>query len=108
MDLTPKLKAFMNVNYIRFAETDPLRTALLTDKIDRELGLDLSLGIQYRPFLTDNLILSAGWGVLLPGRGYKDIYRRSTDPVPGLEDTSRAGKVDDFLYSGLIALTLTY
>ncbi|NBV22161.1 MAG: hypothetical protein EBS05_09620 [Proteobacteria bacterium] len=108
MDLTPKLKAFMNVNYIRFAETDPLRTALLTDKIDRELGLDLSLGIQYRPFLTDNVILSAGWGVLLPGRGYKDIYRRNTDPVTGLEDSSRAGKVDDFLYSGLIALTLTY
>jgi hypothetical protein len=108
IDVTPKLKAFVNLNYIRFAETDPLRTALLTDKIDRELGLDLSLGVQYRPFLTDNVILSAGWGVLLPGRGYKDIYRRSTDPVTGLEDTSRAGKVDDFLYSGLIALTLTY
>ena len=108
IDVTPKLKAFVNANYIRFAETDPLRTALLTDKLDRELGLDLSLGIQYRPFLTDNVILSAGWGVLLPGRGYKDIYRRSTDPVPGLEATSRAGKVDDFLYSGLIALTLTY
>jgi hypothetical protein len=108
IDVTPKLKAFLNANYIRFAETDPLRTALLTDKIDRELGLDLSLGVQYRPFLTDNVILSAGWGVLLPGRGYRDIYRRSTDPVPGLEATSRAGKVDDFLYSGLIALTLTY
>ena len=108
LDVTPKLKTFLNLNYIRFAETDPLRRALLTDKIDRELGLDLSLGVQYRPFLTDNVILSAGWGVLLPGRGYKDIYRRSTDPVPGLEDTSRAGKVDDFLYSGLIALTLTY
>ncbi len=108
MDVTPKLKAFVNVNYLRFAETDPLRTALLTDKIDRELGLDLSLGIQYRPFLTDNFIVSAGWGVLLPGRGYKDIYRRSTDPVPGLEDTTHAGKVDDFLYSGLIAVTLTY
>jgi len=108
LDVTPKLKAFVNANYIRFAETDSLRTALLTDKIDRELGLDLSLGIQYRPFLTDNVILSAGWGVLLPGRGYRDIYRRSTDPIPGLEDTSRAGKADDFLYSGLIALTLTY
>jgi hypothetical protein len=108
IDVTPKLKAFLNLNYIRFAETDPLRTALLTDKIDRELGLDLSLGIQYRPFLTDNVILSAGWGVLLPGRGYKDIYRRSTDPVAGLEPTANAGKVDDFLYSGLIALTLTY
>ncbi|MEQ2007349.1 MAG: hypothetical protein ABMA26_11175, partial [Limisphaerales bacterium] len=108
LDVTPKLKTFLNLNYIRFAETDPLRRALLTDKIDRELGLDLSLGLQYRPFLTDNVILSAGWGVLLPGRGYKDIYRRSTDPVPGLEVTSRAGQVDDFLYSGLIALTLTY
>ena len=108
IDVTPKLKAFVNANYIRFAETDPLCTVLLTDKIDREIGWDLSLGVQYRPFLTDNVILSAGWGVLLPGRGYRDIYRRSTDPVAGLEPTANAGKVDSFLYSGLVALTLTY
>lgn len=108
LDVTPKLKSFVNVNYIRMAETDPVRTALLLDKVDRELGWDFSFGVQYRPMLTDNVILSAGFGAFLPGRGYKDIYRRNPNPVPGFQPPSDAGKVDRFLYSGLIALNLAY
>jgi hypothetical protein len=107
-DVTPKLRTFLNANYIRFAETDTIKTALLTDKVNGEVGWDLSLGIQYRPLLTDNVILSAGFGALIPGQGYKDIYKTSTDPVPGFDRTDRKGAVDDFLYSGLIAITFTY
>ena len=107
-DVTPKLRTFLNVNYIRFVETDTIKTALLTDKVDNEVGWDLSLGIQYRPLLTDNIIFSAGFGALIPGRGYKDIYKSSTDPVPGFDRTDRTGATDDFLYSGLIAVTFTY
>lgn len=108
LDLTPKLRSFLNANYIRFVETDPLKTALLTDKINREVGWDLSLGFQYRPLLTDNIIISAGVGVLLPGQGYRDIYRSITEPVPGYTSTSNPGHTDDFLYSGIVAVTLTY
>src|SRR5262249_43183059 len=75
IELTPKLRSFLNFNYINFAETDTLKTALLTDKVSREFGWDLSLGFQYRPLLTDNIIISAGLGTLLPGRGFKDIYQ---------------------------------
>lgn len=107
-DLTPKLRSFLNANYILFAETDPIKTALLTDQVANEVGWDLSLGFQYRPLLTDNIIFSAGFGVLIPGQGYKDIYKTSTDPVPGFDRTDRTGAVDDFLYSGLIAVTFTY
>jgi hypothetical protein len=108
LELTPKLRSFINANYIRFVETDPIKTALLTSKVDRELGWDLSLGFQYRPLLTDNVIVSAGLGALIPGRGFKDIYRTSTDPVPAFDRADRRGQVDDFLYSGLLAITLTY
>ncbi len=108
IEVTPKLRSFINVNYIRLAETDPIKTALLTDKIDPEIGLDLSIGFQYRPLLTDNIIISAGFGTLIPGRGFRDIYRNSTHPVPGYNSSSRRGQADDFLYSGLIAVTLTY
>jgi hypothetical protein len=108
IDVTPKLRTFINVNYIRFAETDTLKTALLTDRVRNELGLDLSIGFQYRPLLTDNIIISCGFGTLLPGSGFRDIYRRSTDPVPGLNSTKDAGATDDFYYSALLALTLTY
>jgi hypothetical protein len=107
-DLTPKLRTFLNANYIRFVETDPIKTALLTQRVDNEVGWDLSFGFQYRPLLTDNIIISAGFGVLIPGAGYRDIYKTSTEPVPGFDRSDRAGAVDDFLYSGLIAVTFTY
>ncbi|MEY4918433.1 MAG: hypothetical protein RL616_2346, partial [Verrucomicrobiota bacterium] len=107
-DVTPKLRTFLNVNYITFAETDSIKTALLTNKAGSEVGWDLSFGIQYRPLLTDNIIFSGGFGALLPGSGFKDIYKTSTNPVPGFDRTDRTGSVDDFLYSGLIAVTFTY
>jgi len=107
-DLTPKLRSFLNANYIRFAETDVLKTVLQTDRVDPEVGWDFSLGFQYRPLLTDNIIISAGLGVLIPGTGYRDIYKTNTNPVPGLNSTGPVGTVDDFLYSGLIAVTFTY
>ena len=107
IEVTPKLRTFINANYIRFMETDPIKTALLTDKVDHELGLDLSIGCQYRPLLTDNIIISAGFGVLIPGAGFRDIYKTSTDPLPGY-NTAPPGRVDDFLYSAILAVTLTY
>ncbi len=107
-DLTPKLRSFLNANYIRMVETDTIKTALLTDKADAEIGWDLSLGFQFRPLLTDNIVFSIGFGSLIPGQGFRDIYQTSTRPVPGFERTDRRGQVDDFLYSGLVAITLTY
>jgi len=109
-DVTPRLRSFFNVNYLRFAETDSLRTVVLQDNIRSELGWDLSVGVQWRPFLTDNIILSAGFGVLIPGSGYRDLYRRNTDPVPGFDDldSGQVGRPDAFLYSGVVALNLTY
>jgi len=107
-DLTPKLRNFVNLNYLRFVETNPIETALLMNDIDNEIGVDLSIGFQYRPFLTDNVIISCGFGTLLPGAGYRDIYRRMKDPVPGLTTHGKPGSADDFLYSGLLVLTLTF
>lgn len=92
IDVTPKLRNFVNVNYLLFAETDPIKTALLTAKADNEIGLDCSIGIVYRPLLTDNIIVSAGFGALVPGRGYRDIY----------------GGSGGFPFSGVFIMTLTY
>lgn len=108
LDVTPKLRAFLNVNYIHLAETDSIKTALLTDKIRTEMGLDCSLGFQFRPLLNDNIIFSTGFGVLLPGAGFRDIYRTSTATVPGFSPPRAAGTVDDFLYSAIMAVTFTY
>jgi hypothetical protein len=106
-DITPKLKAFMNVNYIWMAETETIRQVLFTNHTSNEIGLDCSIGFQYRPLLTNNIILSAGAGFLVPGAGYKDIYRANTNPVFGYPSPP-PGKVDDFLFSGIFTVTLTY
>ncbi len=107
-DLTPKLRTFLNANYIMFAQTDPLKQALFTSNIGNEVGWDLSIGFQYRPFLTDNVILSTGFGALIPGSGYRDIYRTNPNPVPGFDGNSPVGNADALPYSALIALTCTY
>jgi hypothetical protein len=107
LDVLPTLKLFLNANYIRMATVAPVDYALHTKNTTPELGWDLSGGIQYRPLLTDNILVSAGLGALIPGNGYKTIYETTTNPVPGY-DSGPPGHVDSFLYSGFLALTLTY
>ncbi|HEY4284789.1 MAG TPA: hypothetical protein VGM62_17135 [Chthoniobacterales bacterium] len=107
-DVTPKLKAFVNANYIRTATTQPTELVLFTDRSSNDFALDFSAGVEWRPLLTENIIITAGAGFLLPRWGYKDIYRTDTIPVPGFPQPRGVGVVDDFLYSAIITLTLTY
>jgi hypothetical protein len=106
-DITPKLKGFMNVNYIRTVDTATTELVLFTNRASNDFALDCSAGFQWRPLLTDNVIVTAGAGFLIPRQGYKDIYRANTKPVFGFPGPS-AGHVDDFLYSAIATLTLTY
>jgi hypothetical protein len=108
LDVTPKLKAFGNLNYVQFAETAPVKYALQTDKARADLGVDASVGMKFRPFLTENVIVSAGVGFFFPGGGYKDLYRQNTTRTPGFDSPERAGKTDSYLYNALLTLTLNY
>jgi hypothetical protein len=107
MDLTPSLRLSLNANYILMAAPQTANFALHTTNINSEIGWDLSAGIQWRPLLTNNIIVSAGLGALLPGEGYKAIYEANTVPVPGYPSPP-SGHVDNFLYSAFAAVTLTY
>ena len=42
------------------------------------MGLDTGVGVQYRPLLTDNIVITGGVGTLIPGGGFKDIYTGRT------------------------------
>jgi len=108
VDITPKLKGFANANYVWLAQTEPIATALQSNKIKSDLGLDTSIGFKYRPLLIDNMILSAGLGCFFPGNGYRSIYRTNTEPVPGFGPQDDAGKVDPVLYNIFFTVTLTY
>jgi len=106
-DILPKLRGFMNVNYIRTIDTATTELVLFTNHASNDFAIDCSLGFEWRPLLTDNVIFTAGVGFLVPRQGYKEIYRTNTVPVPGF-DNPPPGEIDDFLYSGIVTLTLTY
>lgn len=73
-DFTPKLRGFVNVNYIRFEDTQPLELLLFQEPIHHTIGADSSVGVRYRPPLTENISITAGAAALIPGQGLRDIY----------------------------------
>jgi hypothetical protein len=77
-DLTPKLKALANVNFLRFERTAPLELLLFESPIHNTIGLDYSLGFQYRPPLSENISLTGGASALSPGQGFRDLYSGKT------------------------------
>ncbi len=74
---TPKLKSVFNVSYLSFVNTRVLVHFLNQPDIDKGIGLDLSLGIIYRPFLSNNAIFTFGASALSPFNGFEDIYETS-------------------------------
>jgi hypothetical protein len=97
----------MNVNYVRTVDTATTELVLSTNHASNDFALDCSAGFQWRPLLTENIIVTAGAGFLIPRWGYKDIYQANTKPVFGFSGPP-AGHVDDFLYSAIATVTLTY
>ena len=81
VNVTQKLRAFLNYNYLRFMRTEPLELALFRDNIRREIGHDLGIGFIYRPLLSENIILTAGASGLKPGRGFTDIYSSNCNGI---------------------------
>jgi hypothetical protein len=77
-NLTPKLKSLVNVNYLRFERTAPLELLLFESPIHNTIGVDASLGFQYRPPLSENIVIIGGASALSPGQGFRDIYSGKT------------------------------
>ncbi len=77
-DITPKLRGFVNVNYLRFMDTEPLELVLFDSPIHHAIGIDSSVGVRYRPPLTENISITAGAATLIPGQGLRDIYTGKT------------------------------
>ena len=54
-DVTPKLKFISNVNLLWFEETEVLEQFVFQSDIARFIGTDLSMGLEYRPVLNNNI-----------------------------------------------------
>jgi hypothetical protein len=75
-NVTPKLRAFVNANYLRFDRTEPLQIVLAQTGIRHSIGTDSGIGLQYRPPLTENIVVTAGVSNLLPGAGFEEIFNK--------------------------------
>lgn len=92
-DLTPQLRVLGNVSKLNFVNTSSLGVLRNQVPPSKDLGLDLSIGAQYRPFMSQNIVLNASAAALVPGRGLKQLY-----------DEDKRG----VQYSVLVNLLLTY
>ena len=101
IEITPKLRAVLNANYLRFAQTGALDLLLFQPEIGKSIGIDLGGGFLYRPDLNENIVITAGASGLVPGGGFKDIYSSACD-TPGCgADTKK-------LYNVFLNVKLTY
>jgi hypothetical protein len=82
VEITQRLKAIFNVNYLRFHRTESLEYILFQPHIRHEIGWDYSVGVAYRPLLINNVTLTFGAATLKPGRGFRDIYTNATSDCP--------------------------
>lgn len=89
-ELTPKLKGILNFSYLWFADTAPLRYVLHQPQVGREIGADYSVGLIYRPLLSQNILFTGGFAYFVPGKGFADIQQ------------------GDGLYSAFFASTVTF
>ncbi|MBN8644241.1 MAG: hypothetical protein J0L61_03250, partial [Planctomycetes bacterium] len=90
-EITPKLRASLNANWIWFADTDTVEYALNQNGVDAYVGREVNLTFQYRPWLNNNIILTAGGSLFFPAEGFDDIYDN-----------------EETLYQVFAGVTLTY
>jgi len=77
-DVLPKLRAFGNLNLIRFQYTQPLELLLFQAPIHAGVGADLGVGLKYRPLLSDNISITAGFNTFFPFQGFQEILTGRT------------------------------
>ena len=82
LDITPKLKMINNVNWMWFDNTASLRQYTFDGNIDYTIGTDISTGFEYRPLLSNNIVMKFSLATLIPGSGFKSLYaEKSTGTV---------------------------
>ena len=92
-DVSPRMRVISNVNYLEFDNLSTLAVLRNQQLHSTRIGTDVSVGLQYRPHFTQNIVLNASIAALLPGKGLRELYGNA---------------VDGTQYSALINLLLTF
>ena len=111
VEVTQRVKAVFNANYLRFHRTESLEYLLFQPGIRHDIGFDYSLGVAYRPFLINNVQLTFGAAAMQTGRGFRDIFTdRSRNCPPNVGDFCEPDVIDPrkMLYSLFGQLKLVF
>lgn len=80
IDVLPELRLVANLNKLEFDNTNVLGTLRQQRPPSTDLGIDASVGFQYRPFFSQNIVVNGSFAKLLPGKGYKELFPEDEDP----------------------------
>ena len=80
-EVSPRFRVITNTNLLWFENTAVLKQFVYQSKVDQFIGVDLSMGAEYRPFLNNNVIIKGGVSSLLPGDGFHSLYDNLRDRV---------------------------
>jgi hypothetical protein len=78
-DVAPQLRLIGNANYLAFDQLSSLSALRNQRFTSRQIGLDLSVGAQYRPLFIQNIVVNASVAVLLPAKGLRELYGNAVD-----------------------------
>lgn len=73
-DLSPQTRVSVNANHLWFENTSSLQALRMEGSIPKDIGFDLSVAAIYRPKATQNIVGRLSAAVLLPGKGFKDLF----------------------------------
>jgi hypothetical protein len=73
-DLMPQVRVTTNVSWLRFVDTTVLGVLRNQAPPSKEIGWDVSGAVQWRPFMSQNLVVNGSAAVLFPGKGLKQLY----------------------------------
>lgn len=79
-DIAPQWRVIGNVSWLSFGDTSVLEYLRNQGGIPRFLGTDISVGLQYRPYMTQNIVLNASAAFLQPGPAYRQLFPSGKRP----------------------------
>jgi hypothetical protein len=79
-DVMPQLRVLTNVNHLAFDDLSTLSTLRNQRLTDRNIGIDFSVGVQYRPLFIQNIVVNASAAVLRARKGLRELYGNAVEP----------------------------
>ncbi len=73
-DILPEWRMSWNANHLWFDKTGVVEVARNQGNIDKAIGWDLSVASIYRPFMSQNIVFRLSAAVLVPGKGYEQLF----------------------------------